>query len=122
MSESFIKALKWGVLVSLVICGIYGLSASGAKEDFRYIMVTVLSFGAVSLMFRNWSELPGKIMAFSAVIAAVLAFLAQDAYVPFYYYTITEKIWIFSFFQSWALLVMTLGVVIMTYIFWKFDD
>ena len=122
MSDAFIKSLKWGFLVSLVIAGIYGLAASGAKEDFRYIMVTVLSFGAVSLMFRNWRDLPGKIMAVSAAVAAFLAFLAQPDYLSYYYFMMTDQEWFLSFYQSWAALVMTLGVLIMTVVFWKFDN
>ncbi|MFP4313682.1 MAG: hypothetical protein ACLFR0_05075 [Alphaproteobacteria bacterium] len=122
MNEAFIKALKWGVMVVFVIAGIYGLAAAGEKDDFRYIMATVLSFGAVSLMFRNWSELPGKIMAFSALLVVILAVIARDEILSYYFYRISDQIWPLGYYQSWAVLAMTLGVITMTFIFKKFDD
>lgn len=121
MSESFIKALKWGVMVVFVIGGIYGLATAGEKDDFRYIMVTVLSFGAVSLMFKNWSELPGKIMVYSVVVVIALAFVAQDTYVPFWFFMTTEKVWTLNFYQTWGALVMSIGAIVMTFVFKKFD-
>lgn len=122
MSEALIKAMKWCFLVVLAIGGIYGLAEAGEQEDFRYIMITVLTFGAISLMFRNWRDLPGKIMAFSGVLAFSLAFLANDSFAPYAYYSLTGNMLDLGYYQIWALLVCSVGYLVMAFVFWKFDD
>lgn len=100
------------------------MNLASTKEDFRYIMLGVICYGMVYLMFRVWSELPGKIMLYSAAIVVALAFLAQMEYAPFWLYELSgfNIAGVFGYFRIWASLVATVGLVLMVFVFYKFDD
>ncbi len=123
MIASFIKALKWAVLVAFAIGGVYGLSEAGRLEDARYIMMTVVCFGVVYMMFRIWSDLSSKVMGFSAALVAALALAAHDPYAPFWLYVFADidLSATMGYFRIWASLVGTIGVLIMTVVFYKYD-
>lgn len=124
MGDAFIKSLKWCLLIVFAIGGVYGFSEAGRLEDARYIMISVLSFGMVYMLFRTWSELSGKIMVYSLCIVAGLCFVSQEQYAPFwfYYYTDFDVTEIMGFFRVWATLVVTAGLLMMTAVFYKFDN
>ena len=124
MSDAFIKSLKWCLLMVFAIGGVYGFSEAGRLEDARYIMISVLSFGAVYMLFQTWSELPGKIMVYSLCIVLGLGVLAQDQYAPFllYYYTDFDVTEMMGFFRVWTALVVSVGLFLMMLVFYKFDN
>lgn len=124
MVSSFIKSLKWCFLVVFAIGGLYGFSEAGRLEDVRYLMISTLCFGMVYMLFKTWSELPGKIMVYSLCIVLTLGFVSQQQYAPFwlYYYADMDVTAIMGFFRVWAALVFTAGLLLMTLVFYKFDD
>lgn len=122
MGAAILKSMKWVVLNICVIGGIYGLVAASNGNDVKPLMISVLCFGAVYMMFKLWSELPGKIMIASVVILAALAFLAQPQLAPYWLYIYSGVVIKAGFYMTWAGLVASVGLIIMTAVFWKFDD
>lgn len=124
MVNALTKSMKWCFLMVFAIGGIYGFSEAGRLEDFRYLMISTLCFGAVYMLFRTWSELSNKIMVYSICIILVLGFLAQDPYVPFWLYSLTDIdiTGMMGFFRIWAMLTATAGLLLMMVVFYKFDD
>ena len=123
MGAAVIKSIKWVVLNLCVIGGIYGLVAASNGNDVKPLMISVLCFGAVYMMFKLWSELPGKLMIASVVIVAGLAVFAQPQFVPQWLYLYADiNIVKLGFYQTWAGLVASIGFLIMSVVFWKFDD
>ena len=123
MGGAFLKALKWSTIVVFMIGGLWGMYHASIISDFRFMMVSVLCFGAVYLVYRKWSDMPLKIMLSSMVLIGILGALAQPQYAPLFLYIGTGYELPFEgFFKTWAALVATIGTVLMTLIFWKFDD
>ena len=122
MGSAFIKAIKWAVLFVFVIGGIYGLVTASEQSDIKPVMISVLCFGSVYMMFKSWSDLPGKVMIASAVVVVILAFFAQDQYVPYWVYRYTGENLQWGFYQIWAALVASIGTLVMVIVFLKFGD
>jgi hypothetical protein len=122
MGGAFLKALKWSIIVVLMIGGLWGLYHASIVSDFRFIMVSVLCFGAVYLVYRKWSDMPLKVMLGSMALIGLLGAMAQPQYAPLLLFIGTGYELPFEgFFKVWAALVATVGTVLMTFVFWKFD-
>lgn len=123
MGAAFLKALKWSFIVVSMIGGLWGLYHASVISDFRFMMVSVLCFGAVYLVYRRWTDMPLKLMLSSMVLIGILGAIAQPQYAPVWLYIGTGfELPFTGYFKTWAALVATAGTVTMTLVFWKFDD
>ncbi|PCI57038.1 MAG: hypothetical protein COB36_01860 [Alphaproteobacteria bacterium] len=120
MSEAFLKALKWYILVGCAIIGTSAFIISENSGSVRPILIGVLSYGVVYIMSFFWKEFRRKLLLLSIIVFLVLSFLSPKipiwAYILFNYNPAA-----FDPYVTWAATVGILGIPIMMFIFKKYD-
>lgn len=120
MSEAFLKALKWYVLVFSVIVGASAFIISDQTGSVKPIMLGVLGFGVAYIMSYFWTEFREKLLFLSILTFVGLSFLAPYApdalYVLFGY-----KMIVYNPYYMWAATVAVLGIPIMWVVFYFYD-
>lgn len=122
MGNAFIQAMQWCVLVILGIAGFYFLSSASDLSDIRNLIAGAACFGAIYMMFRLWKDLPILPLIASSAIISALAFLSQDDYIPSWIYNYGHYYWGYGYFESLAAFTGTIGLFIMTIVFYHFND
>lgn len=120
MSEAFLKALKWFVLVGFVIAGTAAFQISGETGSNKPIILGVLSYGVVYIMSYFWNEFRGKTLLWSMIIFFVLTF--ASSYTPdamFVLFDLDQGY--FEKYYTWVGTVGVLGVPAMALVFYKYD-
>ncbi|PCJ02699.1 MAG: hypothetical protein COB14_01695 [Alphaproteobacteria bacterium] len=120
MSEAFLKALKWYILVGCAIIGTSAFIISDNTGSTKPMIIGVLGYGVVYIMSYFWKEFRQKLLLYSIIVFLALSFLSPK--IP---------IWMYIFFNynpasfdpyfTWAATVGVLGIPIMTFIFKKYD-
>lgn len=120
MSEAFLKAVKWLVLVQCAIAGTTAFIISNANGSIAPIMVGILSYGVVYVMSYFWKEFRDKLLLIS--IGLFLALTYASKFVPEAMFVLLG--WPmegYNEFINWAVTVGLFGVPIMTLAFYKYD-
>lgn len=120
MSEAFLKACKWLVLVECAIAGTAAFIISDATGSIAPIMIGVLTYGVVYIMSYFWKEFRDKLLLIS--IGLFLGLTFASTYVP-------EAMYVFlgwpmegyNEFYVWGVTVGLVGLPIMTLVFYKLD-
>ncbi|MGH1377487.1 MAG: hypothetical protein ACRBB3_01575 [Alphaproteobacteria bacterium] len=120
MSEAFLKALKWYILVGSAIVGTSAFIIANNSNSVRPVLIGVISYGVVYIMSYFWKEFRDKLLLYSIIVFLVLSFFS--AKVPVFLYILFGfPMSLFDPHYTWAGTVAVLGIPIMTYIFNKYD-
>ncbi len=120
MSEAFLKACKWLVLVECAIAGTTAFIISDATGSIAPIMIGVLTYGVVYVMSYFWKEFRDKLLLISIGLFLALTYASQ--YVPVLLYVLFGWSLIgYNEFLVWAVTVGTVGLPVMTLVFYKYD-
>ena len=120
MSEIFLKALKWYILVGCAIIGTSAFIISDNSGSVKPMFIGVLSYGVVYIMSFFWKEFRRKLLLLSIIVFLALSFLSPKVpilmYILFNYNPAS-----FDPYYTWAATVGVFGIPIMMYIFKKYD-
>ena len=120
MSEAFLKALKWYVLVICVIVGASAFIISDQTGSIKPVMIGVLGFGVAYVMSYFWSEFREKLLFFSIVVFLGLSF--ATSYVPDALFILfAYKMPPTNPYFLWAMTTGVAGIPIMTVVFYFYD-
>lgn len=120
MSEAFLKALKWYILVGCAIIGTSAFIIADNSGSVRPVIIGVICYGVVYIMSYFWREFRDKLLLYSIVVFLSLSFFS--AKVPVVLYILFGfPMTLFDPHYTWAGTVGVLGIPIMTYIFKKYD-
>lgn len=123
MGEAIMKAVRWSFLVIFVIGGIWGMHTASVLGDFRYLMATVVFFGVVYIIYKTWGDLHIKVMVGSVLLIVMLGVFAQPQYAPYWYFLATgNEVPFEGYFKTWCALVASVGTIVMSGIFFKYDN
>jgi len=120
MSEAFLKAVKWLVLVECVVVGSAGFIISNATGSIAPIMIGILAYGVVYVMSFFWKEFRDKLLLISIILFLVLSYASN--YVPeMLYVAFGWPMEGYNEFYLWGTTVGIIGVPFMTLAFYKYD-
>ncbi len=120
MRASFVKALKWFLVVVLVIAGIGLLHTADQAKSMKLILPAILCLGAAFVAGTMWKDLRKRILFISIVLVLGLAYAAQ--YFDTLVYIALAKDIETNYFMAWSALVFAAGVPFMTAAFYKYGD
>ncbi len=121
MSEAFLKALKWYILVFCVIVGASAFIVSNNTGSVKPIMLGVLGFGVAYVMSYFWKEFRDKLLLGSILTFVALSFFAPYAADALYILVGSKALYYANPYFVWAGVVGALGVPIMTAVFYFYD-
>lgn len=120
MSEAFLKAFRWYIIMLFVIIGTSAFIMADESKSVRPIMIGILGYGAVYIMSVFWKDLRGKLLfasfAVFLALSVVARFTPEIMYILFAYNPA-----IFDPYYTWAATVGVLGIPIMTIVFYRMD-
>ncbi len=120
MSEAFLKAIKWYILVGCAIIGTSAFIISDNTGSIKPVMIGVLGFGVVYIMAHFWREFRGKLLLYSILVFIALSFASP--YMPYALYILfAANPMAFNPFYIWGATVGVFGIPIMTLVFYKYD-
>lgn len=120
MSEAFLKAVKWFVLVECVVAGSTAFIISNKMGSIAPIMIGILAYGVVYVMSYFWKEFRDKLLLISIVLFLGLTYASQ--YVPAALYIAFGWPMVgYNEFVVWGATVGIIGLPIMTIAFYKLD-
>lgn len=126
MSEAFLKALKWYILVLFAIIGTSAFIIMDESGSIRPLMVGILSYGIVYIMSYFWKEFRRKLLFLSIMVflglTGVAAYMPDILYVLFGVDPLTYNLQGDSYdvYYLWAG-TLIIGILPMTFIFHKYD-
>ncbi|MGH1376339.1 MAG: hypothetical protein ACRBCK_08325 [Alphaproteobacteria bacterium] len=120
MSEAFLKAVKWYVLVACAITGTSAFIIADKSGSVKPVIFGVVTYGIVYIMSYFWTEFRGKLLLFSILVFIVLTF--ASSYVPIAMYVLfAMPPELFDPYYTWGATVGVLGVPAMTLVFHRYD-
>lgn len=120
MSEAFLKAIKWLILVECAICGTTAFIVSDATGSVAPIMVGVLAYGVVYIMSYFWKEFRDKLLLISISVFLVLTYVS--GYVDqIMFILLGWPMEGYNEYLNWGAMVGIVGLPIMTLVFYKLD-
>ena len=120
MSEAFLKAVKWYVLVACAIIGTSAFMIADQSGSVKPVILGILTYGVVYIMSYFWTEFRGKLLLLSILVFVALTFLS--AYVPLGMYILfAYPMELFDPYYTWGLTVGVVGIPVMMLVFHKYD-
>ncbi len=121
MSEAFLKSLKWYLLSLFVIVGAASFIISNNTGSIKPVMVGILGFGFAYIMSYFWTEFRDKVLFFSIITFFGLSFLSPNAPDAIYVLFGSRAGYSMNEYYLWAMTVGSLGVPIMSIVFYIYD-
>lgn len=121
MSDAFLNALKWYVLVFCAIVGASAFIIADETNSVKPIMLGVLGFGVVYIMSYFWTEFRGKLLFSSMMVFLCISFIAPwfwDMLYVIFAWDVDGKL---DPYQTWAMVMALFGIPIMTAVFYFLD-
>lgn len=119
MSEAFLKALKWYIMVGFCIIGTSAFIIMDKTGSIKPLMIGVMSYGVVYIMTFFWTEFRRRLLLLSIIVFLVFTFASP--YVPdlmFVFFNFNPDG--FNPYYTWGG-TMVLGIPFMALIFYKYD-
>lgn len=125
MSEAFLKALKWYILVLFAVIGTSAFMIMDKSGSIRPLMVGILSYGVVYIMSYFWKEFRRKLLFMSIMVflglTGVAAYMPDILYIFFgvdpLSFDMEDS---YDIYYLWAGTMM-IGIFPMMFIFHKYD-
>ncbi len=121
MSEAFLKSLKWYLLSLFVIIGAASFIISNNTGSIKPVMVGVIGFGFAYIMSYFWTEFRDKVLFFSIITFFGLSFFTPNSADAIYILFGSRAGYGMNEYYLWAMTVGSLGVPIMSIVFYIYD-
>ncbi len=120
MSDAFLKAVKWYVLVACAIIGTSAFMIADQSGSVKPVIIGIVTYGVVYIMSYFWTEFRGKLLLASIVVFVLLTFASP--YVPLVMYILFAiPPELFDPYYTWGVTVGALGIPIMVLVFYRYD-
>jgi len=119
MSENFLQAMKWYVLVFFTIVGTSAFIISDKTGSMHPVSIGIFAFGVVYIMSYFWKEFRRKVLMLSIII--FLGLTLASPYTPTVGFILfgMDPNW-FDVYYTWAG-TMLFGIPMMMWVFHKYD-
>lgn len=120
MSEAFLKAIKWYIMMGFIMMGTTAFILADERGSVKPVMIGIMGYGAVYIMSIFWKEFRGKLLFSSLFVFLLLSFVAP--FVPDAMYILfAYPQHIFDPYWTWAATVGALGIPVMILVFYRYD-
>lgn len=118
MQGLFLKAFRWYVVVVFAISGLCLLNLADVYNSIKPVLPAIVCLGMAFIFMVAWKEIQRKVLFYTLVLCAGLAYAAQ--YVP-------DILFVFTgidttYYLSWVALVTVPGIPVMMYVFHRHGD